>query len=192
MNILYIHGYNGSPQGEKTDLLRQRFNKANLIAPQHNSRPQEVFALLDSIAEGLDELDDLIVGTSLGGFWANFFAQRYGLRAVLINPAVQPSQDLARLGCEFAADYAPFEQQVSRKCHTPKTVLLAEDDEVLAYQHAQQMFTGSCEVRIFPTGGHRMCDPLSLERIATAIDELKKLPFAWIDEECLLGDPEEH
>ena len=190
MNILYIHGFNGSPHGEKSELLRQRFPKAKLIAPQHNSRPQEVFQLLDPIADGLDPMEDLIVGTSLGGFWANFFAQRYGLRAVLINPAVQPSASLARLGCEFAADYAPFEQQVSRKCHTPRTVLLAEDDEVLPCQHAREMFSGCCNVQIFPTGGHRMNDPLSLERIAAAVDEMKNLPFSWIDEECLPGNPE--
>lgn len=71
MKILYIHGFNGTPVGPKVDMLRQSFKNSEIIAPQHDSRAENVFHLLGGIAEDLDSIDDVILGSSLGGFWAN-------------------------------------------------------------------------------------------------------------------------
>lgn len=45
MKILYIHGYNGSPAGQKVERIQQAYPKAEVIALQHNSVPQHVFEL---------------------------------------------------------------------------------------------------------------------------------------------------
>jgi len=73
----------------------------------------------------------------------------------------------------------------SPQCSAPRQVLLAEDDEVLPYRIAQDYFNGFCPVQVFPTGGHRMNDSASLDRIAAAVDALLSPPLVWIDEECL-------
>ena len=39
-----------------------------------------------------DELT--LIGSSLGGFYATFLAEKYGARAVVINPAIRPYDDL--------------------------------------------------------------------------------------------------
>jgi len=172
MKILYIHGYNGNPLGDKYDKLRQCYPEAEILAPQHDSIPQNVFHLLDGIASGLDAHDDLIVGTSLGGFWANFFSLRYGVRAVLVNPVVSPVKRLNFLGCTFAADYAAFEKPDDSPHRPAAIVLLAEDDEVLPYREALDHFSGACDVRILKSGGHRMKDPASLEVLKAAVDDI--------------------
>ncbi|MEI6605743.1 MAG: YqiA/YcfP family alpha/beta fold hydrolase [Verrucomicrobiota bacterium] len=175
MKILYIHGYNGTPHGEKYNKLRQSFPEADILAPQHDSIPQNVFHLLDGFASGLDAHNDLIVGTSLGGFWANFFALRYGVRAVLLNPVVSPVKRLNFRDCSFAADYAAFENPDASQQRPPAIVLLAEDDDVLPYREALDHFSGACDVRVLKSGGHRMNDPISLDVLKVAIDDITHL-----------------
>ncbi|MEM7173444.1 MAG: YqiA/YcfP family alpha/beta fold hydrolase, partial [Pseudomonadota bacterium] len=45
-----------------------------------------------------------VIGTSLGGFWADYFANRHGIeKVVLVNPAVDPVADLAQFqGAQFS------------------------------------------------------------------------------------------
>jgi predicted esterase YcpF (UPF0227 family) len=172
MKILYIHGYNGTPHGEKYDMLRHCYPEAEILAPQHDSIPTNVCHLLDGIASGLDAHNDLIIGTSLGGFWANFFSLRYGVRAVLLNPVVSPVKRLILRGCSFAADYEAFEKQEDSRRRQPAIVLLAEDDDLLPYREAFDNFSTVCDVRILKSGGHRMNDPASLEVLKAAVDDI--------------------
>jgi len=51
----------------------------------------------------------MILGSSLGGFWANYISLKYEMGAVLGNPVIQPSLALARLDYPFAAEYEAFE-----------------------------------------------------------------------------------
>lgn len=176
MKILYIHGYDGTPHGEKYAMLRQCYPEAEILAPQHDSIPQNVYHLLDGIASGLDAHQDVIIGSSLGGFWANYFSLRYGLRAVLLNPVVSPVKKLAHLGCSFVADYGLFEKEEDSLRRPPGIVLLAEDDDVLPYREACEHFAGVCDVRVLKTGGHRLNDPASLAVIKTALDDIINFP----------------
>ena len=153
MKLLYIHGYNGTPDSPKVGMLRRDFPKAEVIARQNDSIPVRVFDLLDPIARDMDTLEDAVIGNSLGGFLANYLPLRYGLPALLINPVVAPVSALKGLGCAFAGDYAPFEAQTNRGEVSPRSVLLAEEDEVLPYRLAYDHFMGVCDVNLLQTGG---------------------------------------
>jgi len=171
MRILYIHGYNGSPTGQKVARVRQAYPKAEVIALQHDSVPEHVFALLDPIASKLDALEDAVIGNSLGGFWANYFSLRYGPAALLINPVVSPVNTLKRLGCDFAESYSPYEQ-IDREVISTRSVLLAQDDQVLPFQEAYQYFKDTCEVQLLKSGGHSMNDEESLNAMIRSFDKL--------------------
>lgn len=59
----------------------------------------------------------MLVGSSLGGYWATWLAEQYGLPAVLINPAVKPSILLPEyLGVEL------------KSYHTQESYILDEKD----------------------------------------------------------------
>lgn len=172
MKILYIHGYNGAPNGPKLDMLRKKYRGATITAPLHDSIPDHVFKLLDEIVSDFDMCDDVIIGNSLGGFWASFFAIRYGVPALLINPVVAPSQSLNRIGCSFAEDYVEYEKMVKTGKLVPRSVLLARNDEVLDYRDALKYFACDCEVKVLELGGHCMNDQESIEAMKYNISSL--------------------
>jgi uncharacterized protein len=56
--------------------------------------PREAIAFIErSLAP---RRDDVLIGSSLGGYYARFVAEHHGCRAVLLNPAVRPDRDLRR------------------------------------------------------------------------------------------------
>ena len=57
---------------------------------------QTISAIADRvIAEARIREGDTLIGSSLGGYYATWLAERYGCRAALLNPAVLPADDLA-------------------------------------------------------------------------------------------------
>ena len=53
---------------------------------------RDVCAWIDR--EAPEGRDLTLIGSSLGGFYATWLAEKYGARAVLINPAIRPHEDL--------------------------------------------------------------------------------------------------
>jgi len=96
-HLLYLHGFRSSPRSFKARVVQQRMEAAgraaSLICPQLPASPQAamdlVLTLVDRYSGNL-----AIVGSSLGGFYATWLAERFGCRAALINPAVDPLKDL--------------------------------------------------------------------------------------------------
>lgn len=89
MKALYIHGFNSAGFGGKADTLRQAFGADSVINPSLPPNPQAAFALLDYLVSQLHGPDFLILGSSLGGFYALNLALKYPVNTVLVNPAVR-------------------------------------------------------------------------------------------------------
>ena len=101
--LVYLHGFRSSPQSIKARLL------AGAVAALPSARrPRlEVPALAHEPARAVAAVAAWVrtevtggealtfVGSSLGGFYATHLAEAFGARAVLINPAVRPYDDLA-------------------------------------------------------------------------------------------------
>src|SRR5690606_12055764 len=95
--LIYLHGFRSSPQSFKARLLAARLAGRGLGArfacPQLPASPAAAVDLvLRELAPGPA---DTLVGSSLGGYYATWLAERCGCRAVLLNPAVAPARDLA-------------------------------------------------------------------------------------------------
>lgn len=91
-HLLYIHGFNSSPASAKAELLRRYFAdhamSERLVVPALPNEPARAIELLE--AEIAARPGMALAGSSLGGFYATWLAERHGLRAVLVNPAVVP------------------------------------------------------------------------------------------------------
>jgi uncharacterized protein len=94
--VVYLHGFRSSPQSFKARMLGDRLAAAGRSAawrcPALPPSPREAVALVErEIAPGPG---DVLVGSSLGGYYARYLAERHGCRAVLLNPAIRPADDL--------------------------------------------------------------------------------------------------
>lgn len=100
--IFYFHGYGSSSATDKVTRLSEHFE--HVYAPDLPAKYDEAYKVgvdfvLSKILDHLvgSDLKFFIVGTSLGGFIAHKVAQHFGMRAIIINPAWEPSKVLASL-----------------------------------------------------------------------------------------------
>jgi predicted esterase YcpF (UPF0227 family) len=152
-HLLYLHGFRSSPQSVKASKmalwLAQEFPHVHWWCPQLPASPRQAMAdLLAGVAHWpVDRM--AVVGSSLGGFYASCLAQHLGCPAVLINPAVHPSRDLAQFIGKQAAwhdpsqsiffDAAYIQELQALESQTPSAApqtyaLIAKGDEVLDWR----------------------------------------------------------
>lgn len=87
MKVLFIHGLASSGAYKMASSLRILLKGSEVIAPDVPIEPGDALNLLKGICR--DESPDLIVGLSLGGFWAQ---KLRGYRKILVNPGFHISR----------------------------------------------------------------------------------------------------
>ena len=98
IGCLYLHGFLSSPDSLKAKQLQQYFNDQGcgwqIAIPALPFEPEQAIAVAEQAYGEL--LQDsriekvLIIGSSLGGYYATYLAEKYNCKAALINPAVAP------------------------------------------------------------------------------------------------------
>jgi predicted esterase YcpF (UPF0227 family) len=166
--IVYLHGFCSSPASWKSQLLAKEMARRGMagqfICPQLSPVPDEAVASVSYLIERASGPVTLI-GSSLGGHYANHLAEKHGLKTVLINPAVVDRLDLTL----FVGDHANFhtgerftfteayaaQLKAQVKQPTPERYwLLAETaDEVLDYRQAVDFYAG-CRQTVLRGGDH--------------------------------------
>ncbi len=126
---------------------------------------------LDALAAGwLAGRDVTVVGTSLGGWWADWLANRIGARAILSNPVTDPAEHMMKYAgrayesARRARTYRFTGAEIARYAAlavepdpgVPVLVVLTEDDDRVDHRKALALYGGraNATVRVWPTGGH--------------------------------------
>jgi len=188
--LLYLHGFNSSPQSHKAQLITQYMSDNHcldqLLCPQIPAVPEEAKIFLEQLVEETLENHLLnFVGSSLGGYYATYLAEKYSGTAALINPSVKPYETLrAYLGeNKFYFDDGCWEfdeshiQQLEVMKVTEITdaqrymVLLQTGDETLDYREAESKYKNS-QCVIEQGGDHSFVD---LERFIHKIMQFSKI-----------------
>src|SRR5690606_21817342 len=91
--VVYLHGFNSSPASTKARQVAAYCAARgwHCAAPQLSHDPRLAVGWLEQLLEQ-EGLPRLLIGSSLGGFYAAWLAERYDLKAALINPAVSPAR----------------------------------------------------------------------------------------------------
>ena len=99
-HLLYLHGFRSSPQSAKAQIMAHRVKALHpgvtWWCPQLPASPAQAIDLLLKGTADWPRGQMAVMGSSLGGFYAAWLSAHLGVPAVLINPAVHPSRDLAR------------------------------------------------------------------------------------------------
>ncbi|MGZ8272503.1 MAG: YqiA/YcfP family alpha/beta fold hydrolase [Burkholderiaceae bacterium] len=97
--ILYLHGFRSSPTSRKATMLRERMRalgrEPEYICPALPASPRAAVDLARELVGSGPPSSIALLGSSLGGYYATWLAERLGCRAVLLNPAITPARDLA-------------------------------------------------------------------------------------------------
>lgn len=169
--IIYLHGFMSSGESAKSQALKQAFGANNVISLDLPTRPSEVVKLIDKVVRQVKVYPIVFVGTSLGGFYANYFAQKYDCPGILVNPASVPSRTLYRsIGynkhyktgkdvlwtLEDVEELAAMEKEVST-IHSGGLVNLfvTKDDEIIDADETLRNYPYTVSTKVYDQGGHR-------------------------------------
>ena len=169
-NIFYFHGFASSADSTKAivfnDFIKEKFPNISLHIPNIDNSIEKSFIQLEKLV-GKNKGDRLFIGSSLGGFYATYFAEKLGSKAVLINPASNPY-----LGMEMYLgkniNYSTNEEfyltkkdlEILKlnnvlKVNSPANylVLIETGDDVIPFKYTLDFYTG-CNFRIVNGGSH--------------------------------------
>ena len=91
--VLYVHGFASSGQSGTVTRIREVLPNAIVIAPDLPVEPEAAMALLHDIC--ISEQPDLIIGTSMGGMYAEML---HGYDRILVNPALRMGDTMKEHG----------------------------------------------------------------------------------------------
>jgi predicted esterase YcpF (UPF0227 family) len=158
--ILYIHGYNSTPNSNTFNLLRNNLDKSKyeLQAIDYDAEdPEGAIRRIRKYA--LDNKIDLVIGSSLGGF---ITLHLYGMSRIAINPCWDPAVELPKIGYTGPTEpYARLLKELKESSDEEEAGLcsgcFAEDDELLGTKYRDIFSRYYLRVYAIP-GGHRVSE----------------------------------
>jgi predicted esterase YcpF (UPF0227 family) len=175
-HLLYLHGFRSSPLSFKARRLHawMATHRPDVQGwcPQLPPSPAAAIAMVEAGIAGWPKVSTVIVGSSLGGFYATVLAERHGCPALLLNPAVDPARDLAAYIGEQVAFHDPEQHFFFRaeyvgelQALTPPAItrpgrygaVIAKGDEVLDWREMVGRYPGAT-LRLLEGGDHALSD----------------------------------
>lgn len=162
--VVYLHGFRSSPNSSKAVKTKEAIkalstmsNPIHWYCPRLLASPkQSMDMVIEYIqANPFDRL--IVIGSSLGGFYANYLAERYQCKAVTLNPAVRAPRELApHVGVMTAYDSdEPFDfrpEYIDELCalqveHLARPenyfLIAAKGDELLDWKEMVDFYSGA-------------------------------------------------
>ena len=88
--LIYIHGFNSSALSFKAGVVRDRMATLGRIGefacPELAHRPEAAVAQLEKLMAGAGKSPVALIGSSLGGFYATWLAEKHGGRYLVRGP----------------------------------------------------------------------------------------------------------
>ena len=192
--LLYVHGFASAGCSVKGLALAEAFPGMNVLTPNLSADPETAVRQLEKLTLAWKNI--VMVGSSLGAFYADYFNIRYDIACVLVNPLVD-ADDMTRFigkntNMYTGEDFVFSEHQLRylKKLQAekirrgypaaPECVLVAEDDELLDPAKARGYFQAETQTLLFcGSGGHRFDNKeLFVSAVRAMLDDVSDIDFS--------------
>ena len=172
--ILNIHGYDSSGKNSKYEFLAAEYKDQLLISPSFDYSRENPYNILDTLKNRIilnfeKDKKNIIIGSSIGGFFAYCLCADFEIKTILINPSLMP---FVNLSSKYGANEVMckkyielFNRYVFRANLRDYEIIVGDNDDVIDHNLITRAAVGPAQKFHVVKGGHRM--PLS--------DEAKKL-----------------
>ncbi|HQT42254.1 MAG TPA: YqiA/YcfP family alpha/beta fold hydrolase [Polynucleobacter sp.] len=162
--LVYLHGFRSSPRsskavmtGEAISALTSKDHSYEWYCPQLLASPKQSMDMVTSHIDQSDADNIIIIGSSLGGFYTNYLAEKYQCKGIALNPAVYAARELephVGMMTEYDSD-KPFEFKAQyidelralqvEKISDPQRYFLiaAKGDELLDWKEMVAFYKGA-------------------------------------------------
>ncbi|MEA9567669.1 YqiA/YcfP family alpha/beta fold hydrolase [Polynucleobacter sp. AP-Nickl1-40-C4] len=176
--VVYLHGFRSSPRSSKAVLtgdaikaLSTANNPMEWYCPQLLASPKDSMDMVIRHIEASTHDRLVVIGSSLGGYYTNYLAEKFGCKAVALNPAVRAPKELApHVGMltsydtnepyDFRPEYIDELKalQVESISNPSRYFLIAaKGDELLDWQEMVDFYKGA-EQLVLEGGDHGISD----------------------------------
>ncbi len=173
--LIYIHGFNSSEHSHKANVLKQAAHSLHVaptfISPRLSWQPKVAIQQLEALIEANLSQGVTLIGSSLGGFYATYLTEKYGIKSILVNPAMQAPILLKDYLGPQRNPYTNDEYELTNDhmaelealvVTTPTShrywLMVQEGDEVLDYRAALQAFPNVAKLTHEKGGDHSFTD----------------------------------
>lgn len=175
-HLLYLHGFRSSPASTKARMtaaaVAKRFPGIHWLCPALPASPKQAMVEVLQATAHWPLATTAVIGSSLGGFYATWLAERWGCKAVLLNPAVHPARDLAAHLGDQTVWHDPGQHFVFEAAYVDELLALevasitqpnrylaviAKGDEVLDWQEMLAHYA-CATTKLLPAGDHALSD----------------------------------
>lgn len=152
--VVYIHGFMSSVNSETLNMIRMQFPTAFGLTYDHTEPESSIAQMVQQLREYSDK-NIVIVGSSLGGWYAEKLTSHVVADYILYNPCTIPANSLSKYG--VADDVLCKYKSLTDKNLPPasRNVILSFDDEVIDPVIADLKYKNTADMS-YTSGGHRM------------------------------------
>lgn len=156
--ILFLHGLDSSRESTKFHAIDAK-NKFCIDVDYRNLNYQTVETFYHDIIEKIKP--EILVGHSLGGYWALKMSKYFQLPTVVANPSLAPN---------FRDDYPQISDE-DLNHDIPQFAYIELGDEILDMHSTADQLESYMQVETVDGGHHRLAEPENINKLILEIEK---------------------
>jgi len=156
--ILFLHGLDSSKESTKFHAIDAQ-KKYCINVDYRNLNYKTVESFYNEIIDKIKP--ELLIGHSLGGYWALKMSQIHRIPTVIANPSLKPN---------FRNDYAAIDEH-DLEHDIPQIAYIELGDEILDMYAAALLLEPYMQVDAVEGGHHRLAQPENLNRLIKYMEQ---------------------